>query len=137
MRLGLPVGVDLQGPQPVGDGRPAVADGAAEQVGERVGGVGGDEQAAPAAARGDEAEGRRGRRLADAALASDEEEGKVQDRVEQDGAPWLAAAEAVEGRVFQALPAMPVVKAFEQYRLQLQGVVGGGVRHAHELGEDE
>ena len=64
-----------------------VADGAAEEVGQRVGRVGRDEQAPPAAGGGGEPEGGRRRRLADAALAADEEEGAVQDVIEQGGAP--------------------------------------------------
>ena len=85
--VGLAVGVDLERPQRVGDGGLAVADGAAEEVGERMGGVGGDEQATPAAGGGGEAQGRRRGGLADAALAPDEDDGAVQDLVEQGGAP--------------------------------------------------
>jgi hypothetical protein len=87
VRVGLPVGVDLERPERVGDGGVAVADGAAEQVGQRVGGVGRDEQAAPAAGGGGEAQRRRRRRLSDAALAPDEDDGAVQDLNEQGGAP--------------------------------------------------
>ena len=87
MGVGLPVGVDLKRPEPVGDDRLAVADLAPEQIGQRVGGVGGDEQAAPPPGGGGEAERGGRRRLADAPLAADEEQRTVQGMVEQGGAP--------------------------------------------------
>ena len=32
---------------------------------------------------------------------------------------------------------VPLMKAFEQHRLQLESVVRGRIRHSHQLGEDK
>ena len=151
----LPVRVDLERPQRGGQRGFFVPDWAPEQVGQRVCRVGRDEQTAPAALGGDEGQCRGDGRLADTALAADEQEPTCQEVVQQMilrtvrrwrlrlpcsagvSAVSLAAPKPVEGRMFQPLTAVPVVEPLEQQRLELECVVRHRVGHAHQLGEDE
>lgn len=132
MSSGFHIGVDLQPPNAIDELCPPVADRRCEDVPERVCRVGRDEQTAPVALGGDEGQCCGDGRLADTALAADEQEPTCQEVVQQMilrtvrrwrlrlpcsagvSAVSLAAPKPVEGRMFQPLTAVPVVKPLEQ-----------------------
>jgi hypothetical protein len=72
MLVCLSIGVDFKGPKGGAQLGRAIPDWPTKQVGQGVGGIGGDQQTPPTARRGHQGKRRRRGRLADAALAADE-----------------------------------------------------------------
>jgi hypothetical protein len=80
--LGFPLRIDFQTPQAVGQTHFPASDIEAKHIAQRMGWIGGHDEASPAAVGGRRGESGRHRRLADAALAPDEDDAAFENGVQ-------------------------------------------------------